>query len=136
LKGGFVPVNWIANERKYKPDNRYGFGEYKYESQSGLPRQASFERVTGSAKYTRSVSDQFEGMAFVARSRTRPLGAGEPPLNFQGLNLRKDYGFDRERSCHSGQFQRNIQLMYGDENGKQWPEPFYTHLMNDLRVGP
>jgi hypothetical protein len=75
-------------------------------------------------------------MAFVARSRTRPLGAGEPPPKFQGLDLNDVYNFDRERSCHSGQFQRNIQLMYGDENGKQWPEPFYTHLMNDLRVSP
>ncbi|MGA2786966.1 MAG: hypothetical protein ABSF60_05515 [Verrucomicrobiota bacterium] len=142
LKGGIVPVNWIANERKYKPDNRYGFGEYKYESQSGLPRQASFERGTGSAKYTRSVSDQFEGMAFVARSRTRPLGAGEPPPNFQGLDLQTTYKFDRERSCHSGQFQRNIQLMYGNNDGKEWVDingrsmPFYRRLMNDLNIAP
>jgi hypothetical protein len=143
LKGGIVPVNWIANERKYKPDNRYGFGEYKYESQSGLPRQASFERVTGSAKYTRSVSDEFEGMAFVARSRTRPLGAGEPPQKFSGLDLKEVYRFNLQRSCHSGQFQRNIQLMYGDENGKQWidpqtqaSQPLYSRLMRDLDIAP
>jgi hypothetical protein len=142
LKGGIVPVNWMANERKYKPDNRYGFGEYKYESQSGLPRQASFERRMGSAKYTRSVSDPFEGMAFVARSRTRPLGAGEPPPKFQGLDLNDVYRFNEKRSCHSGQFQRNIQLMYGDESGIAWVDesgrsmPFYRRLMNDLRVSP
>ena len=142
LKGGFVPVNWMANERKYKPDNRYGFGEYKYESQSGLPRQASFERGTGPNKYTRSVSDQFEGMAFVARSRTRPLGAGGPPPKFQGLDLNDVYNFDYQRSCHSGQFQRNIQLMYGDNDGKQWLDengvknPFFKQLMRDLHVGP
>ena len=123
-------VNWMSGQRKYKPDDRWGYGQYKYDSQLG---SATFERKLD---YTRSVSDPFEGMAFVARSRTRPLGAIEPPQKFTGLDLRKNYQFDGERSCHSGQFQRNIQLMYGDENGKQWPEPFYTHLMNDLRVGP
>ena len=126
-------VNWMAGQRKYKPDNRYGLGQYKYDSQLN---SSTFERGVWPAKYTRPVSDPFEGMAFVARSRTRPLGAIEPPQKYSGMDLRKNYQFDGERSCHSGQFQRNIQLMYGDENGKQWPEPFYTHLMNDLRVGP
>ena len=136
---GRISVNWIDNHIKYKPDNRYGFGEYKYESQSGLPRQASFER---GRNYTRSVSDPFEGMAYVARSRTRPLGAGGPPPNFQGLDLQTVYKFDQERSCHSGQFQRNIQLMYGDQDGNNWvdkngnPNPFYDQLMRDLNVGP
>jgi hypothetical protein len=56
--------------------------------------------------------------------------------------MRKDYKFDDERSCHSGQFQRNIQLMYGDENGIPWVDknrnsnPFYDQLMRDLKVGP
>ena len=133
-------MDWITDQRKYKPDDRWGLGQYKYDSQYGLPRQATFER---GRNYTRSVSDQFEGMAFVARSRTRPLGAIEPPRNFQGINMRKDYKFDRERSCHSGQFQRNIQLMYGDNDGIQWRDPqtrdimpFYTRLMRDLRVSP
>jgi hypothetical protein len=139
---GRMHMDWITAQRKYKPDNRYGLGEYKYDSQSGLPRQATFERGVEPAKYTRPVSDQFEGMAFVARSRTRPLGAGGPPPNFQGINMRKDYKFDDERSCHSGQFQRNIQLMYGDENGIPWVDknrnsnPFYDQLMRDLKVGP
>jgi hypothetical protein len=127
-------ANWMANQIDYKPDDRYGPGQYEYDSQAGLPRQARFMR---GKDYTRSVSDQFEAMAFVARSRTRPLGAGEPPSGkFLGLNLREDYKFDRERSCHSGQFQRNIQLMYGDADGTAWPEPFYHRVMNDLRVSP
>ena len=78
---GRMSVNWIDNHIKYKPDNRWGYGKYKYDSQFG---SATFER---GRNYTRSVSDQFEGMAFVARSRTRPLGAGGPPSNFQGLDL-------------------------------------------------
>jgi hypothetical protein len=132
-------VDWITSQRKHKPDDRYGLGEYKYESQFGLPRQPSFER---GLNYTRSVSDQFEGMAFIARSRTRPLGAGEPPQKFTGLDLKTVYKFDRERSCHSGQFQRNIQLMYGNNDGKGWVDengrsmPFYRRLMNDLNIAP
>jgi hypothetical protein len=133
-------VNWMSGQRKYKPDDRYGFGEYKYDSQLN---SSTFERGVWPAKYTRPVSDQFEGMAFVARSRTRPLGAIEPPSNkFKGLDLNDVYNFDRERSCHSGQFQRNIQLMYGNENGKPWVDkngnsnPFYAQLMNDLQVAP
>jgi len=133
LTKGNWPVDWITSQQKYKPDDRYGLGEYKYESQFGLPRQPSFER---GLNYIRSVSDPFEVMAFIARSRTRPLGAGEPPQKFSGLDLKTVYKFDPERSCHSGQFQRNIQLMYADKNGKQWLEPFYHRLMNDLHVGP
>jgi hypothetical protein len=94
------------------------------------------------AKYTRPVSDQFEGMAFVARSRTRPLGAGEPPSTFGKISLIRQYGFGAARADHSGQFQRDIQMMYGDENGKQWLDenggknPFYKQLMRDLHVAP
>jgi hypothetical protein len=140
LTKGNWPVNWITSQRKYKPDDRYGLGEYKYESQFGLPRQPSFER---GLNYTRSVSDPFEVMAFIARSRTRPLGAGEPPKKFSGLDLKEVYRFNWECSCHSGQFQRNIQLMYSNENGKQWIDeagrpapPFYRRLMRDLNVEP
>ena len=133
---GRISVNWIDNHIKYKPDNRWGYGKYKYDSQLG---SATFERKL---EYTRSVSDPFEGMAFVARSRTGPLGAGEPPPKFQGLDLQTVYKFDQERSCHSGQFQRNIQLMYGDQDGNNWvdkngnPNPFYDQLMRDLNIGP
>ena len=81
-------------------------------------------------------------MAFVARSRTRPLGAIEPPQNFQGLDLNDIYHFNEKRSCHSGQFQRDIQLMYGNEDGIPWVDengrstPFYRRLMNDLKIAP
>jgi hypothetical protein len=138
-KGNF-PANWMSNQKKYKPDDRCGPGQYKYESLGGLPRTASFER---GLSYSRSVTDPFETMSFISRSRTRPLGAGEPPPEkFQGLNLNDAYRFTEKRSCHSGQFQRDIQLMYGDENGKQWLDengrknPFYNQLMRDLHVSP
>ena len=52
------------------------------------------------------------------------------------------YGFATPRPDHSGQFQRNIQLMYGKEDGTPWldqngkPIPLYRQLMNDLGVAP
>jgi hypothetical protein len=132
-------ANWMNNQKKYKPDDRYGFGQYAYDSQSNLLFPARFLRLKD---YVRPVSDPFEGMAFVARSRTRPLGAGAPPEKFQRLDLKTVYKFDRERSCHSGQFQRKIQFMYGNEDGRGWVDesgrsmPFYRRLMNDLNVTP
>ncbi len=118
-------VDWITNQKR-KPDNRIGNGRYKFDT---IPRF-----FTG--PYTRPVADPHEGMSFVARSRTRPLGGGEPPPDFQDLNLKEIYRFDDQRSCHSGQFQRNIQLMYGNNDGIQWSEPFYHRMMSDLRVSP
>jgi len=132
-KLGWKNVNWMTDQRKYKPDDRHGLGEYNYESQFGNPRRPGF--INGPV-YARWVDDPHEAMAFVARSRTRPLGAGAPPPKFLGLDLNDVYRFNQERSCHSGQFQRNIQLMYGNKDGTQWPEPFYRRLMNDLRIGP
>jgi Fungalysin metallopeptidase (M36)/IgGFc binding protein/Bacterial Ig domain/K319L-like, PKD domain/Fungalysin/Thermolysin Propeptide Motif/Fibronectin type III domain len=126
-------VNWMADQKKYKPDDRRGLGEYDFESQFGNSRRPGFVR---GLSYARWVEDPHEAMAFVARSRTRPLGAGEPPQTFSGLNLEDVYLFDWQRSCHSGQFQRDIQLMYGDKNGTQWPVPFYKRLMSDLNVSP
>jgi hypothetical protein len=133
-------VNWMSSQRKYKPDDRHGFGQYNYDSQLGNPRRPGF--ISGPL-YARLVDDPIEGMAFVSRSLTRPLGAIEPAKNkFKGLDLQTAYKFDRERSCHSGQFQRNIQLMYGNNDGKGWVDengrsmPLYRRLMNDLNIAP
>jgi hypothetical protein len=139
LRIGGLDVNWMMNERKHKPDNRVGFGKYDYESQFDQARRPGFR---SGVLYQRWVEDPHESMSFVSRPRTRPLGTGEPPAGFVGVNMKQDYLFDRERSCHSGQFQRNIQLMYGDKTGKQWsddkgrPKPFFLQLMRDLNVAP
>ena len=58
------------------------------------------------------------------------------------LDLKAQYGFGVGRPDHSGQFQRNIQFMYGNENGVPWvdatgvPFPLYQRLMRDLQVSP
>jgi hypothetical protein len=127
-------VNWIRNEASSKPDNSpshwggvYSFG----------PAVSAYAK--GSSD--RRVDDPHESMAFVARSRTGPLGS-EPeefnptPPGFKSLDLAKMYKFRAARADHSGQFQRDIQYMYEDGDGKLWTTSFYSQLMTDLGVAP
>jgi hypothetical protein len=54
--------------------------------------------------------------------------------------LIRRYGYGSARADHSGQFQRDIQVMYGDNDGKPWVDkngnatPLYDQLMRDLNV--
>jgi hypothetical protein len=88
------------------------------------------------------VEDAHEAMSYVARSRTRAVGAevsgGKPvPSGASGaLNLNHDYGFWGARADHSGQFQRDIQLMYSRPNGIKFGTPLYRRLMRNLDVVP
>jgi hypothetical protein len=149
-----LPVNWMFNAEMSKPTARFTVGlggglgvrvyadrYYEYEPllPGGSPRRPGFRK---GPFYQRWVEDQHESMAFVSRSLTRPIGGGGPPPEYGGLDLKGVYEFDRERSCHSGQFQRDIQLMYGDKDGVQWvddygrPRPLYRFLMRNLNVNP
>lgn len=128
-------VDWYNYQRTKKPDDRYGFGQYLYEN--GIPY---FERGVGPLGFSRPVREEHEGMAYVSRSRTLPLGAEPPsgketPTGFiQSVNMKLKYGFTTHRADHSGQFQRSIQLMYADELGQEWGTSFYKQLMFDLGV--
>jgi hypothetical protein len=145
-----VPVNWMFNEAHTKPSMRlaidflggirvYADRRYDYESQLGQPRRPGFRYGWF---YQRWVEDPHESMSFVSRSVTRSIGGGAPPDGYGGVDLKAVYQFDRERSCHSGQFQRDIQWMYGDKDGKEWadesgrPRPLFRVLMRDLNVNP
>lgn len=83
-----------------------------------------------------------ESLAFIARSRTRAIGAvpsnlqATPPGANGRVNLNAVYGFGLDRKDHSGQFQRDIQDMYCKPDGTPAVVPLYRVLMNDLRVGP
>jgi hypothetical protein len=132
-------VNWIKNEASYKPDDRMGLGQYAYNA----PYLPYFMRGTS---FSRSVTDPHESMSFASRSRTRALGAGVPGGSFgstssSSVNLAFSYQFAAARFDHSGQFQRNIQLMYGDDSGTQWRDSstgqvlsLYRRLMRDLQI--
>jgi alpha-tubulin suppressor-like RCC1 family protein len=110
-------TNWEVNQIDYKPDGeipdvlhsfawRY-YHDPNHPSNLPLARRAWVESAFG-----RVVSDSWEIKAFVARSRTKAVGAfpngGE--IFTQNINLNSDpYNFGRERLDHSGQFTRDIQ---------------------------
>ena len=132
-----LDVDWVTNQHDHKPDDPFGYGVYLYNPTTG----PNYEYGIGTGKWTRKVGDPHEAMAYIARSRTRALGAEPdttgtqiPPGFEDSVNLQKTYGFNRPRFDHSGQFQRNIQLMYGNEAGVPWGESLYHRLMRDLNV--
>ena len=131
-------VSWLKNNRAFKPDNRIGYGMYGV----NVGNDYWFSRTHSAFVYLRNVTDSHEVMPYVSRSRTSALGAAtKVPPNFSNssVDLADQYGFDWERSSHSGQFQRDIQLMYGNENGNPWisgatEESLYRRLIKDLKV--
>jgi len=134
-----LSVSWITNQRKYKPDNPLDMLNvyvirYLWDS---AQQKAYFRKITDSV-WNRRVIDTHESMAFVSRPRTSALGAVAEPPGFSGLDLDSlsTYGFTEARFDHSGPFQRNIQLMYGNDSGAPWNEPLYVRLMRDLQVSP
>jgi hypothetical protein len=137
---GSKETNWVKNHEAYKPDDRYVIGQYKYDPSVYWSK---FER---GVSFLRTVTDRHEKMSFISRSRSSAIGAVSAPPGFQGFEMRFSnpygYGFGQARYDHSGQFQRNIQLMYGRADGTPWVDqngvamPFYRRLMSDLQVSP
>ena len=108
-----MPANWEANNLSYKPDDFYWF--------DGVNCHKDIV-VT-----VRLVTDPFEVMGFVSRSRSKAVGA-EPrtagPVNTAlGVDLAGEFGFGRTRPDHSGQFTRNIQVVV----------PFYSSLKDVIK---
>jgi hypothetical protein len=133
--GGLFETNWIANNAKYKPDVGGIGASYRFNFLGGPYFQ------TGAG--LRGVFDAHEAMAYVSRSMTLALGAVTPPPTFNSqVNLKTQYGFGTGRPDHSGQFQRDIQFMYGNEVGAPWrdsdgsEQSLYLRMMRDLRVQP
>ena len=143
LNLGKFTVDWFNYQRLCKPDDRIGYGQYLYDPDPA--KLASFEY---GLRLKRPVKDLHEVMAYVSRTRTFPLGAQtadgkeQPPGFDASVNMKNEYGFGTKRADHSGQFQRDIQFMYGDEDGAKWHDadgflmPFYLRLMNSLLVAP
>lgn len=130
-----VETNWIRNNEAFKPSNSPGTSRYVFDFLTG----PAFEPGTG----IRGITDPHETMSFVARALTLPLGATSDPPGFSNrINLNVEYEFSEQRRDHSGQFQREIQLMYGNASGTPWRAddgselPLYLRLMRDLGVQP
>jgi pimeloyl-ACP methyl ester carboxylesterase len=120
LSTGFtigLETNWEKNQIDYKPDGAVsgvvhaGTWSYHYDP-SQPPVYALPQRAWVVSSASRNVSDSWEIKSFVARSRTKAVGAflGGGSLGATE-NLREDFGFRNVRADHSGQFTRNIQAV-------------------------
>lgn len=132
-------VHWVQNQLDWKPDDRTLNNAYEFHP--GLPAGQQVVLSIFGFGNDRLVEDPHESMAYVARSRTRAIGAepalGKPVLpGGTSLDLNVTYNFGRPRPDHSGQFQRNIQFMYSNPIGTPYQISLYRQLMNDLRVAP
>ena len=117
-------TNWEKNQIDYKPDDPPGIGQYYYGTYSQGSVSYTFDGTT------RLVNDIHESLAFVARTRTKAVGAlaGVGGAVSQEVNIGEGtpYNFSRSRSDHSAQFNRNIQQTH----------PFYQRVFDALGVTP
>ena len=112
-----VETNWEKNQIDYKPDGEIPgpihAGTWKYYYDANQPPTLPIDRrASVDSTVSRNVVDSWEMKAFVARSRTKAVGAfpGGGSLG-AGENLREVFGFKSVRADHSGQFTRNIQAV-------------------------
>jgi pimeloyl-ACP methyl ester carboxylesterase len=115
LATGVIPntlkeVHWEANETDYKPDTGYSWNG----------------TVASTGGYT--VTDPQELLAFVARPRSKAVGAlpgvGGVIQTMGEVDLKGSFGFDTDRSEHSAQFNWNIQRLEG----------FYQELITKMQI--
>ena len=122
LATGRYPVlgstHWEQNQLLYKPNANLGLmlGDRTYAYDLGPPNnpyligQRCFLRDSYPPFNQRQVEDIHESMAYVARPRSKAIGAEPNSANVfpDSVNL-ADYGFGEAQSDHSGQVNRRIQ---------------------------
>ncbi len=136
LATGSYPIigstHWEQNQLLFKPNANLGvrLGDRTYAYDSGPPSnpyptgQRCFLRDSYPPFNQRRVTDIHESMAYIARPRSKALGA-EPnssSLVPDSVNL-EEYGFGGVRSDHSGQFNRRIQEV----------SDFYKKLFDEMK---
>jgi len=126
FRGTTFPIgstNWEENQKVYKPNANLGIvlGNRTYAYDSGPPSspypvgQRCFLRGSYPPFNQRQATDIHESMSFVARPRSKAIGA-EPNSAVifpNSINLQTDYSFGPADSDHSGQFNRRIQQVSG-----------------------
>ena len=112
-KYGFE-ANWEKNEIDYKPDGNLSTDwHYYYDPDTTDVNKRATQTSTFFAG--RFVTDSYETKSFVARPRSKAVGAvegvpGNPsPSGMVDVNLRTTFHFGRDDFDHSGQFNRRIQ---------------------------
>ena len=135
LATGSYPVvgntNWEQNQISFKPDGNatlHGNRIYAYDSGPANNPYPIGERCFLKDLYApfnqRQVTDIHESMAYVARPRSKAIGA-EPNSSAvfpSSIDLTAQYGFGRAQSDHSGQFNRRVQQVHD----------FYTSILDEL----
>ena len=117
-----VEANWIGNQLYQKPHWRNMSDYRRYSWQPMAPKvpfdtrmRYAFEKRP--ERVVRFVTQVNEGLAFIARSRTRALGAESRALGWTQVGQTRDlgaqpHGFRETRTDHSGQFNRSIQQVW------------------------
>lgn len=99
-------ANWEGNQISFKPDGNPGQSYAGlYEMRSGIPTFTA-----GSPATHRPITDNRESISFVARSRSKAVGADvySTSVFTAATGLNHSYGFGSELSDHSGQFNREM----------------------------
>jgi pimeloyl-ACP methyl ester carboxylesterase len=127
IKFFWFEANWEKNQTDYKPDGsgtaihasdwRYLYDMSETDAVTkGRLENIHFINSTPVWALTRYINDSYEMKAFIARPRSKAVGAvdaslGNRPSIMQHVNL-QEYGFDGRESDHSGQFNRRIQQVH------------------------
>jgi len=120
---------WEGNQELYKPDSLPDFNTaYKYSRDGALPlemRGQIYTKITGFV--LRYAALPYESMAFIARSRSKALGARQGVRGIIAENYNIGAGsltnLGDERRDHSGEFERHIQQLH----------PFYQRLADIIK---
>ena len=108
-----VDANWESNQEDYKPDgNFFTSWRYDYDPQAALNQRGILEEWTVNMfTLVRNVNESHEMKAFIARSRSKAVGATGTTGGAvsDAVNLEVNYGFTGNDYDHSGQFNRPIQ---------------------------
>lgn len=125
-KGSTFPIgntNWEQNEIAWKPDRPFVGKEYDYYPAT---HQSVLLQSPEVGTIIRTVDDPDEVKAFVARPRSKALGAEPNSAIVFGeagaVDLHLLCGFDSDETDHSGQFNRGIQALH----------PFYQRMLDEL----
>jgi hypothetical protein len=117
LAGWPFETNWEKNQVDYKPDS-FSSGRYVYQG-NGV---SYFQMPQGDV---RTITDVHESLSFVARPRSKAVGAEIHNETVFGavLNLQTACNFGGDVDDHSGQFTRPVQQL----------KPFYQRMVAELK---
>lgn len=122
---GMLSVSWEANQVDHKPNHLL---DYLHDASETGAAKNRIERDFEQHILSRDITDHHEVMSFIARPRSRALGAQDTTgftTNFNMKDTSLRYPFSTDRTEHSGQYQRPIQKTH----------KFFNVLLQRVNVG-